>query len=143
MDCALARLVWKEEKSEAGGRDAEGESGALERVGCSSGSFTGGGGEVTVMGVLLEAGGWEKRGLHKGCARPLCARATYPNKSGKVFGGGGYERKKFLGESKNERTLCARTVSVVLPSDGMTGWEIAGDAAEGEDCGKIEKRRGR
>jgi len=38
------------------------------------------------MGVLLEAGGWEKRGLHKGCARPLCARATYPNKHLKLGG---------------------------------------------------------
>ena len=81
--------------------------------------------------------------LHRGAQRPLCARATYPNKSGKLFGEWGYERKKFLGESKNERTLCARTVSVVLPSDRMAGWEIAGNAAEGEDCGKIEKRRGR
>ena len=77
-------------------------------------------------GTFLEG----KMCLHRGAQRPLCARATYPNKSGKLFGGVGYGRKKFFWNWKNERTLCARTVSVVLPSDGVSWLEIAGDAVE-------------
>ena len=77
-------------------------------------------------GTFLEG----KMCLHRGAQRPLCARATYPNKSGKLFGGVGYGRKKFFWNWKNERTLCARTVSVVLPSDKMAWGKIAGDAVE-------------
>ena len=70
-----ARLEWKDEKSGAGSREPEEESlGALNGVGGLRRSYAGGGGEVTVMGVLLEAGVGKNEAFIKG-ARAHFVRA--------------------------------------------------------------------